>query len=215
MALKDKIKQLQEPFPESDIEWRVGSTSRDKTKGLALAYVTNRAIQQRLDDVFGIDGWQNSFKPWRDRSQICTISVWDDEKKEWISKEDGAENTDFEPTKGGLSDAMKRCAVQWGIGRYLYKLPPMWVSLKDGRHMESKPKLPKEFLPAGESRPEGTRLKNTVPTAASPVHSEHMTCSQCGKGLNERVYDFSRSRYGKPLCMDCQRKESQKNKPMN
>ena len=53
------IDKLQEPFKESEIEWRVGSTTKDKTKGLALAYVTNRAIQNRLDDVFGIFGWKN------------------------------------------------------------------------------------------------------------------------------------------------------------
>ena len=47
-----------------------------------------------------------------------------------MEKTDGAENTDYEPVKGGLSDAMKRAASQWGIGRYLYKLGTPWVDVE-------------------------------------------------------------------------------------
>ena len=53
---------------------------------------------------------------------MCGISIWCAERKEWVTKWDGAENTDIEAMKGGLSGSMKRAAVQWGIGRYLYKL---------------------------------------------------------------------------------------------
>ena len=58
------MKKLQAPFPASEIEWRVGSTTKDKEKGMALAFVTNRAIQNRLDDVFGVFGWKNEYIPW-------------------------------------------------------------------------------------------------------------------------------------------------------
>lgn len=152
--MTEELKKLQEPFLESEIEWRVGSTNSDKTKGLALAYVTNRAIQNRLDDVFGIFGWKNEFKNWTSNSQLCGISVKDHETDEWITKWDGAENTDFEPIKGGLSDSMKRAAYQWGIGRYLYNLDSVWVQIK--QHGKSYviekgcyPKLPSWALPAG------------------------------------------------------------------
>ena len=63
-------------------------------------------------------------------SQLCTIQIFDDERHEWMEKTDGAENTDYEPVKGGLSDAMKRAASQWGIGRYLYKLGTPWVDVE-------------------------------------------------------------------------------------
>ena len=149
---QELINKLQEPFLESEIEWRVGSTNSDKTKGLALAYVTNRAIQNRLDEVFGIFGWKNEFIKWSDKTQLCGIAIKDTDSGEWITKYDGAENTDFEPTKGGLSDSMKRAAYQWGIGRYLYKLDAVWVSIKQqGKSYVIEkgctPKLPSWALP--------------------------------------------------------------------
>jgi hypothetical protein len=204
MSLKDKITELQKPFPEADIEWRIGSVNKDKTKGTALAYVTNRAIMQRLDDVFGIDGWQNSFRPWKDKGQICTIGIWDADHDRWLYKEDGAEDTNIEPLKGGLSDAMKRAAVQWGIGRYLYKLPTRWVALKEGRYFAERPSLPKEFLPEGHK---------STPTKAEPKQeTSQKLCAGCGTSLADNVYKFSMGRFKKPLCRDCQAKEVAKDK---
>ena len=148
-----ELSKLVLPFPAKDIEWRVGATTADKTKGIALAYVTNRAIQNRLDDVCGALNWQNEYIEWHGNSQICGISIWDETKKQWIKKWDGADNTDFESTKGGLSDSMKRAGYQWGIGRYLYNLPNSWVPIKNrGKSFVlcDTPKLPDEFLPESE-----------------------------------------------------------------
>lgn len=153
MDYKKIMQQLQEPFKAEEIEWRVGSTNKDKSKGLALAYVTNRAIQNRLDDVFGCFGWRNEYKEWKGSSQICGISIWVEERGEWITKWDGADNSNMDATKGGLSDAMKRAAYQWGIGRYLYKLPQEWCELKSfGKSYKLKtyPKLPEWALPKGD-----------------------------------------------------------------
>ncbi|MEZ2659308.1 Rad52/Rad22 family DNA repair protein [Aneurinibacillus aneurinilyticus] len=144
------VEALQAPFPPEDIEWRVGSTNKDKTKGLALAYITNRAIQNRLDEVFGPFGWQNQFKEWKQGSQLCGISVKFGD--EWITKWDGADDSNQEATKGGLSDSMKRAAYQWGIGRYLYKLPQNWVDIEPiGRSykIKKKPSLPSWAIPKG------------------------------------------------------------------
>lgn len=151
------LKRLQDLFPASDIEFRVGSTNSDKTKGLALAYVTNRAIQKRLDDVCGVENWKNEFKLWRENSQLCGISIRID--GEWVTKWDGADDTAKEPIKGGLSDSMKRAAVQWGIGRYLYEIPDKWCPIVPaGRTPAGKiiykfkdtPSLPAKFLPKGD-----------------------------------------------------------------
>lgn len=144
------MKELQKPFKEDEIEWRVGATNKDKSMGLALPYVTNKAIQNRLDEVFGVFGWKNEFKEWKGNSQLCGISIWDEDKHEWLTKYDGADNTNMEATKGGLSDAMKRAAVQFGIGRYLYKLDPIWVPLKEGKYLEVIPQLPVWALPYEE-----------------------------------------------------------------
>ena len=158
------LEKLQQPFKSSEIEWRVGSTNSEKTKGLALAYVTNRAIQNRLDNVFGVFGWQNQYREWKGTSQVCGISVYDDSKKEWITKWDGADDSATEAVKGGLSDSMKRAAYQWGIGRYLYELPNTWAELKPmGKSyvLVAEPSLPAWALPEGE--PPTKSKKNIVP----------------------------------------------------
>ena len=152
MSMEDIMNRLKAPFQPDEIEWRVGSTNKDKSKGLALAYVTNRAIQDRLDSIFGPFGWKNEFREWKGSSQICGISIKSGD--EWITKWDGADNSNMEATKGGLSDAMKRAAYQWGIGRYLYKLPDVWVPLKDGKYLEYEPQLPPWALPEGYEYPE-------------------------------------------------------------
>lgn len=104
------------PFAPEDLEWRLQTTLEDKMRGLAVPYVTNRAIQTRLDDVVGPDNWYNDYKPWhgagKKESQLCGIAIYF-EGKGFITKWDGAEDSDIEPVKGGLSDSMKRSAVQW------------------------------------------------------------------------------------------------------
>lgn len=126
--------ELSRPFAPEDLEWRIQVTSRDKTSGLAVPYVTNRAIQDRLDEVVGPENWCNEYRAWhgngKKEAQICGISIYF-EGKGFITKWDGAEDSDIEPLKGGLSDSMKRAAVQWGIGRVLYKMTkPIWVGIE-------------------------------------------------------------------------------------
>lgn len=131
---KTICEELSRPFAPEDLEWRIQVTSKDKTSGLAIPYVTNRAIQDRLDEVVGPENWYNDYKPWHGNgkkdAQICGISIYF-EGKGFVTKWDGAEDTDIEPIKGGLSDSMKRAAVQWGVGRVLYKMTkPLWVRIE-------------------------------------------------------------------------------------
>lgn len=159
------VKALHKPFPAEDIEWRVGSTNQDKSKGIALAYITNRAIMARLDETFGAFGWKNEYKEWKGTSQLCGISV--KHEGEWITKWDGADDSATEAVKGGLSDAMKRAGYQWGIGRYLYNLGTMWVPIKpQGRSyvLASKPNLPAWALLEG--------YEQRVETSTQESHNE-------------------------------------------
>ncbi len=119
----DILEQLHMPFPGPDIEWRVQRSGFKDGKpwAMVLAYVTSRAIQDRLDSVIGAENWQNRFDSLADGGIICGIGIRID--GDWIWKYDGADKTNIEATKGGLSGAMKRAGVQWGIGRYLYNLP--------------------------------------------------------------------------------------------
>jgi hypothetical protein len=156
-------KKLSEPFAPYDIEWRIQSSGKRNGKpwGMCLAYVTNRAIMDRLDSVVGPENWRNEFTPGPEGGVMCGISVRRGD--EWVTKWDGAENTDIEAVKGGLSSAMKRAAVQWGIGRYLYNLTTGWARFtEDGQysakidgeyHKWSPPDLPPWALPGGNGEP--------------------------------------------------------------
>ena len=131
---------LKKPFAESDVEWRVcrSGITKDRPWVLCLCYVTNRAIMDRLDEVVGPQNWKNEFTQAPEGGILCGISIRIDSNglnEEWITKWDGADNTDIEATKGGLSGAMKRAAVQWGIGRYLYNLEENFATIEsDGKY---------------------------------------------------------------------------------
>lgn len=142
---KDILDALKVPFKDSELEWRVQTLSKDGNKALILPYVTNRAIQQRLDDVLGVD-WQTTYTKWSDDAENdknkkgkngvkCTLSIRIN--GEWIAREDGAEKTEIESIKGGFSNAMKRAGVQWGLGRYLYDWEQVWVNLQDNQSNRS------------------------------------------------------------------------------
>lgn len=166
------MEKLQKPFDPLEVEWRVGATNKEKTKGLALGYVTNRAIQNRLDDTFGCFGWKNEFREWHGKSQLCGISILNN--GEWITKWDGADDSNIDATKGGLSDAMKRAAYQWGIGRYLYNLPDVWMPVEQRGNsyiIKGIPTLPKWALPDGFKQvpaPEIPDSETPEPTPAEP-----------------------------------------------
>jgi len=168
------LKKLAEPFPEDDIEWRV-SRSGTGNKGifcLCLAYITARAIQQRLDEVCEPENWRNEQPRLVDFGAGfafvggISIRVKSDPGlgDEWVTKWDVAEPTNIEAAKGGFSGAMKRAGAQWGIGRYLYHLDETfadvsenggkgwnYAKLKDGQvYYWRPPSLPGWALPKEE-----------------------------------------------------------------
>jgi hypothetical protein len=131
---RDMQKELSAPFEDTDIEWRLQYADAEKGFGIAVPYITNRAIQNRLDKIVGINNWRNEYIPWhgdgKKSAQLCGISIYFSERGEWITKYDGAEDSEIESVKGGLSDSMKRAAVQWGIGRYLYSMDTVTVDVE-------------------------------------------------------------------------------------
>ena len=101
---------LKRPF--KNVKWRKGYKN-----GKDLVYIDARDVMERLDSVFGIDGWQTKYEYLGGR-MICNLSVQFNDT--WITKSDGADDSSIEGAKGGISDALKRAAVLLGIGRYLY-----------------------------------------------------------------------------------------------
>ena len=75
---KEMQQALAKPFAPEDLEWRLQNTIEEKMRGLAVPYVTNRAIQNRLDEVCGPENWYNDFKPWhsngKKEAQLCGIA---------------------------------------------------------------------------------------------------------------------------------------------
>lgn len=122
------LKKLSEPFPVEDIEFRIGRAGKSNSGvwAVALAYITSRAIHDRLDDVCGPEGWQMRYKEHLGAT-VCEIGIKAD--GEWIWKAGGSDKTQIEAFKGGLSGAEKRAGVPWGIGRYLYKLTESYVDV--------------------------------------------------------------------------------------
>lgn len=156
MSHAPDLLQLRAPFAPDDVEWKPGAVTRDRKKGLAMAYITSRAIQDRLDDVCTPANWRNEFREGPMGGVLCGISVnvvGDPLNPQWVTKWDGAENTEVEAIKGGLSGAMKRAAVQWGIGRYLYDMPAQWVSLNEKGRFAEPPRIPAKYLPRRDQRP--------------------------------------------------------------
>lgn len=143
------LTQLAAPFPPTDIEWRIGRSGlkNDKVWATCLAYLTNRAIMQRLDEVCGPEHWRNEIREWGIGTPgvLCGISIRVG-AGDWVTKWDGAEQPETEAVKGGFSNAMKRAAVLWGIGRYLYDLPEAFATVgPEGKY----------YQPRGKARREG------------------------------------------------------------
>lgn len=105
-----------------EIECRIGQI---KANGLTLLlYKDARCDMNILDETVGPMNWKREHT--RD-NRNCIVSIYDDEKNEWVSKEDTGTESNTEAEKGLASDSFKRACVNWGIGRELYTAPFIWV----------------------------------------------------------------------------------------
>lgn len=112
-----------------EIECRIGTIKKDKdgeAKGLSLLlYKDARCDMNILDETVGTMNWKRCHS--RDNAN-CTVEIWDEEKNQWISKEDTGSESNTEAEKGLASDSFKRACVNWGIGRELYTAPFIWIN---------------------------------------------------------------------------------------
>lgn len=127
---KEILTELAEPFNPSEVSLKVQATNRDKSKGMVVAYVDARTVLDRLDEVVGPEGWHDTYEVLADRNTEggrlvevkCRLTVMG------ITKEDVGEGDSL---KAAFSDALKRAAVKFGVGRYLYSLPKVWADLDE------------------------------------------------------------------------------------
>ena len=178
--IKEVMKDLKKPFPKEEIQWRVQSCgiSNGKAWAIALAYITSRAVMDRLDDTVGPENWKDDINSLENGKTFCKLSLRID--GEWITKTGVAGETNIEAAKGGASDALKRAGVKWGIARYLYHLdedfaeckknkPNNWrnngwrkARTKDKKTIYWKePSLPKWALPGGKNSKSTTTSTET------------------------------------------------------
>lgn len=158
--------KLAAEFPRDAISWRAQSVTGSGDKAMALAYIDARDVMERLDAVCGPGNWQDRYE-FAGPKTICYLSVKID--GEWVTKADGAGDTAVEAEKGAISDAFKRAAVKWGIGRYLYALDAPWVPCEcyergGKKHWKRWTADPWKFVKgAPQSAPQPAPAKETAP----------------------------------------------------
>ena len=199
----DWLKRLTAPFYSDEVQWRVGVKPKKEAadpSALLLPYIDARTVMNRLDDVVGPLNWQVVHAEVNGQ-MVTSIGIRNPETGDWIWKGDsgyvgGSDSNDEDvvekSVKGTPSDGLKRAAVQWGIGRYLYDLPNCWLKWEwtDDAKTRGKPKghpvLPPFALPTeasvsgfehniylGRPEPAEAIVKTTVtPKVANPATGE-------------------------------------------
>ena len=111
---------LEAKFDDKDLEWM--PKMKRNGRQMWLCYIDARAVEKRLDDVVGMGNWHDEYERWgQGRGVLCKLTIFG------VTKQDAADESDIESTKGGVSNALKRAAVKFGVGRYLYDGEPIWL----------------------------------------------------------------------------------------
>ncbi|GAA5514918.1 hypothetical protein Dcar01_03682 [Deinococcus carri] len=162
MKLSDVQKRLSAPFPAHLVNWKPGAMTKDRTRALLMAYIDARAVMDRLDalcpDLWAFDVEVVPGAPIPTVKGTLTVLG--------VSRSDiGEADTASEAgtLKAAASDALKRCAVHFGIGRYLYDLPKQWVDWDDQKREPVRvPELPEWARAEHERTPGGAHIVQTM-----------------------------------------------------
>jgi hypothetical protein len=184
-SVKSITAALSAPFEATEVKFKPQAVKNNRA--LALAYVDARVIQDRLDDVLGVEGWQDEYQLLPDGSVMCKLQLHLGDR--WITKMDvgsPSEQPDGgDRLKAAFSDALKRAAVKFGIGRYLYRLPSQWVDYDSMKKQFVKtPPLPAFALPR--------RLPAEQPALArrEPAAKSAPALPANGAELHHRLRDY-------------------------
>ena len=120
-----KLEDLRKPLKITDVDFRVQSINKGKYATI-LAYKDARVDMNRLDEVVGAGLWKREHF---DNNTRCRVSIYNEDIKEWVSKEDIGTASATEAEKGLASDSFKRACFNWGIGRELYDYPRISIKL--------------------------------------------------------------------------------------
>lgn len=121
--------KLNTPLTINEIDFRVQSVNKGGYATI-LAYKDARVDMNRLDAVYGVDGWQKKYDL-IDGKLFCSVGVYSEKLKQWIWKQDVGTESNTEKEKGQASDAFKRACFNLGIGRELYDYPLIQIQLTE------------------------------------------------------------------------------------
>lgn len=204
-----------------EVEVRVNQITQYSTQ--LLLYKDARCDMNILDETVGAENWQRGHC--RENAN-CIVSIWDSEKRQWISKEDTGTESNTEKEKGLASDSFKRACVNWGIGRELYtagrinvRNDMLTLYEKNGR------KQVKESFFVDNMTVEGGVITSIcIKTDSGKVVFEKgpqpvkIICESCGKPIPsktiingkeytaEQIAEISTNKYSAKMCYSCKRK---------
>lgn len=122
--MNEILEQLKKPFHPTQIIWKPGALNGERNRALALAYADLRAYQNRLDEVCGLD-WSVTYTPWSDRI-VCHLTIHGVTRSSTGEPDSQSERSEIAGT-AAEAQAFKRACAMFGLGRYLYNLPSVWV----------------------------------------------------------------------------------------
>lgn len=199
---------LSAPFEPKEIKFKPQMVKNNRA--LAMAYIDARLIQDRLDEVVGVENWEDMYKILTDGSVMCRLRVKLGDR--WITKTDvgsPSEQPDVgDRLKAAFSDALKRAAVKFGIGRYLYRLPAQWVDYDSAKkQLTQLPQLPAfalpkaKAVPAKSPEPKPEPAKAETPKADAPkTEATKAALPANGQELHRRLRDYDARLAGQKLC---------------
>jgi hypothetical protein len=188
-CVEELTESLAAPFEAREVRFKPAVVSGNRA--LALAYVDARVIQDRLDEVLGVTGWQDEYECLPDGSVVCRLRLRLGD--EWITKMDvggqSEQPDEGDRRKAAFSDALKRAAVKFGIGRYLYRLPSQWVDYDPHKRTFARtPTLPPTALPKPKKQTPPVRLN--AESVQVPAAKNASTLPANGVELQRRVHDY-------------------------
>lgn len=158
----DVMAALAAPFEREDVKWRVGSLSAARDKGFPLAYIPAEAVKERLNTVLGIENWSVEYTPVVSNGfvmgMMCKLTIT--VNGQVVSKEDvGVPTNEHDLLKTASADALKRAAVNLGVGAYLYSMKSSYMPVNERGFLVNNPILPESMTLAGFARSEGVALE--------------------------------------------------------
>jgi hypothetical protein len=194
----DLLTALKKPFPPTDVYWKPGSLTKDQSRAMAMAYADLRAYQNRLDEVCSLD-WSVTYTGWGERL-ICHLTIGGVTRSSTGEPDMQAEKSEIAGT-AAEAQAFKRACSAFGLGRYLYQLPTMWVDY-DAQS--------RQFSESAK-----TKLMNVVMQhyafAAEPENEAAHSAAQAGppdpvlERLRQQFERLGQELYGEQWAQVCQR----------